>query len=393
MIEERDNSSVIQRWSQREGSTAGVRYASICWICSPRNDGEKAHVTIGWSLPDESGHQLSSGSWAFEVQTVAKPSGRIRSLPMVEESVGVLYPAVSSSLLELNDRCERLIADHLLLFAHYSLYGHANGVFEAVRAPGGCVDRLLVLGPRLPKLIGRLCYSHFTRRKTIAILSPRRVLGRRPRMSSGKWPDSSDQPDPPYYDDSAVRRWEKSDVSTGGEDTVGAFEIINGVGDGLGGQLIEKRNVGSAMWAAKASEIQELLAIDRAEIRAGVWQNVPVYLPIGMIAAIKAALVDSAERDAKQRWHILGGRMSELPLSDQQKWREFEHKLLTDTRFPPQLHNFVRCTALELFRKRESKKPESLGEFRLAARTTAEWNAALDELFVAVREQLGESVI
>lgn len=368
-------------------------YACICWMCNPQDDGTKARVTIGWSLPDDSAGKVMTGAWAFEVQSTPRPPGRARILPLVEEPVGVLYPSVSNKLLELNERCERLIADHLLVFAHRALFGQALDAIASLPPRGITSDRLLILGPRLPKLVGRLCYSHFSRRKTIAILSPRRDVGKRPRMSSGAWPSGADQPEPPYYDDSAVRRWQRSSVPSDGPETIAAFELINGVGDALGTQVFDIDDVGSSMWSNKAAALQALLDVDREEIRTGIWQNVPVFLPGGMNLAIKSALLNSAESQARERWSSIELTLKGSPPLEQQRWKEFEHKLSADRRFPSAIYDFARCAAFEVFRKRDGGITSASPRLRLAARTTEEWNSLLDRLVVAVREQLGESLI
>src|SRR5207253_2351826 len=110
---------------------------------------------------------------------------------------------------------------NILLMVHQLLFGQRIGIREEPwpNPDVGVVDTLLVAGPLLSKFTGRICYTHFTREKTIAILSPLSSMDELPARF-GIWEDS---PFPPYSEDVAVRRWHVRPTSAGTKESCCEF--------------------------------------------------------------------------------------------------------------------------------------------------------------------------
>lgn len=374
--------------SRRRNSAGLIRYASVFWLCEPLTDGEGARVTIGWSISLDSPLNQYAGAWGFDVRSHSALSPRTRELPFVEEVAGVLYADVSEKTRELNDRTERLIADHLLVFAHRVLFG--QGTIPNI--PGGVepVDCLLIHGPRLPKLIGRLCYSHFDRKKTVSVIAPRRGFGSPPRMSTGGWPPAHVHPDPPFYDDSAVRRWESHATgnSTSAKPRIAGFDLIVATGDGFGGKLIDTKNVGQALWGTKAQAIQSLLEVDRAQLRTAIWQNFPVQLPLGMHRAVSAAVIEMMSRKGQELWKAREVEILALPPGPQRDWNAIKKFLMKDPTIPKPLESLALCAGYERFKQLPPLDQAS----RKVARPPVELEDIADNVKGVLKNQVGESI-
>jgi hypothetical protein len=246
-------------------------------------------VAFGWSVGDDSGG-FEASSWGFRSKFPPAQEPVILPLPPVEEPHGLLYAEPSDTEKTTNERIERLLADNLLVFAHRVLFGQCRDALRAVRYSGNPVDVLLVFGPTLPKLIGRLCYTHLSRAKTIAVVASDVRLGSTPNQGSS-W---DRQPMPGYWEDSAVRRWR----AIGGADTSSAeprrrltFDIIIPVGDAIVSPAGQEGPSAIQVWNSKAERVKAILSAPGSVARVVSMRGVDVHVPRGVAAAAREALV------------------------------------------------------------------------------------------------------
>lgn len=259
-----------------------TRYAAVYWLFGPDWSTGRLEVALGWFV-----HPNATGSWGFTCESPVGGGTAIGPWPAVEESRGILFPAATDSERVTDVQVERLLADHLLLFSHRVLFGQAQTPLPDVKFDGSPVDVLLVFGPTLPKFVGRLCYTHMNRNKTVAIVGP--DIGRSsPAVAGSTW---EEQPAPGYWEDCAVRRWR---VMPGGAKvdnnrSVLGFDIVVAVGDGIGGRAISALPFATELWKGKASLVKQLLTSEQVRLPAPKYQA--IHVPRGIALAAQRALL------------------------------------------------------------------------------------------------------
>jgi hypothetical protein len=185
-----------------------TEYASLFWFYEASAAAESRGtlcVTTGWSVGG-GGAAWRQGAWRFALQLPAKPQLPFRPMADVEEVYGVLHRILSPSQKEANELLEREIADRVLIFLHRVLLGQKGILLQGLEKNFESVDLAMLWGPTLPKLVGRLCYTHFSRSKTVAVLEPEYLPLDPPLPPTGAW---QDDPEEPYWEDRAVRRWSR----------------------------------------------------------------------------------------------------------------------------------------------------------------------------------------
>ncbi len=196
------------------------------------------------------------------------------------------------------------------------------------------VDVALLWGPTLPKLVGRLCYSHFQRRKTVAVLEPDHVPSNPPRVPTaptGVWRDG---PEEPYWEDRAVRRWVRQSGDKASRDAyVRGFDLILPCADGVSGKLSGGELCGSQLWQEKAQTIKDLLAgrsgsLEREFDLTTPWSKVSLILPRGVKRAFRAAFLHRPALAADEQ-----AKSSEASLSGDEK-KQYEEWLRKLVRIP-----------------------------------------------------------
>jgi hypothetical protein len=159
---------------------------------------------------------------------------------------------------EWNAHLERLVADYLLFFIHRVFFGQCQKMWPALATFKGTVDNVLILGPTLPKFRGRVCYSHFSRSKTLAIIAADTGHGLPPDMGRGEW---IGEPSPPYWHDYSARCWklngERNNDHQGNR--CKSFEIVIPTGDGFSGKLYPGGTAGTSLWREKFEKVKHIL--------------------------------------------------------------------------------------------------------------------------------------
>jgi hypothetical protein len=266
-------------------------YAAAFWRCDPISD-EKAIITVSCSMPNKEGKYVSVvKSWSKELPSPVKFKPKIIPLPAMEEA-----RRASPYDEAWNDVMEREVADRLLLFAHRALFKQCGKLFQGFQdfSNFGLVDNLLVFGPELHKFTGRICYSHMQRKKTVAIIAPDCQKNQTPTQSIHGW--EGIKPVPSFSVDCAARKWDRSKTTQSKSKTkecLAAFQIIVPTGDGFNSvsQGTSKLDRGQRLWESKAGEVQNILSNDRHPVHLALWNNVKIYMPIGLkIAAHNAIL-------------------------------------------------------------------------------------------------------
>jgi hypothetical protein len=227
-----------------------------------------------------------SGAWTLRTNLRTQEQVALAILSPVEETHGAMFHKPTDFEERLNAHVERLISDWLLFLAHRMLFGQCRALEPNIP---GTTDLLLILGPTLPKFVGRICYSNLSRKKTIAVLAPAAESGEIPEQSSLKW---TQNPIPRYHHDCARRRWVASDGLNRSElRRVSAFDVIQPVGDGLAGEITPTLVGGPRLWQSKAALVQNILDTDRLEARFAIWKNESVFVPRGIKSAMRTALL------------------------------------------------------------------------------------------------------
>ena len=279
-------------------------YASAFWSFERCRDAEEAKITIGWSMP-LGGMEFRSGATTFRTKFGGPESGQDSVLPFVEEPLGIVHHKPTSEEEEWNSHLERLAADYLLFFVHRALFGQCRRMWDRLasgqlKGEPDVVEQVLIFGPTLPKFRGRICYSHFRRDKTVAVLAPECPIGRLPNQSNGVW---RSEPIPAFWHDSSARRW----FAARGENTsqrglrLSSFDLIIPTGDGLSGRLIADLPRAVTLWREKATLVQNILDRDRELVRLAVWQNSELFLPRGVARAVRAAVLGEVLSQATTR--------------------------------------------------------------------------------------------
>lgn len=296
-------SNVAGSWKLRP--VDGIRYGSVFWLAENSADNRSLTVTIGWSLPKDHPYDYLSKAWQFNVDSLPETDGWKFWLPGVEEPLGVAFAEPSEAQYKTNEHCERLIADYLLLFAHKALFRQCEKTLPYPDDQLQEVDTLLVWGPTLPKFVGRVCYSHFSRSKTIAVISPRPRTGLLHAQTGGDWNPSSS---PPLWEDASVRAWFRNEgaegVSKSEVEKIASYELIVPTGDGITNEanLSESTLFGQKMWDQKRAKIEEIIDEDDPKSTAIVdaWQGRKVRLPLGLAHAVRVAYLTSLNCTAKR---------------------------------------------------------------------------------------------
>ncbi len=271
----------------------GLQYASLFWFVGETSFRGELPVTIGWSI--ERGPDSRSGAWRFGLHLPTVPQVPFKPMADVEDAYGVLHRVPSAVQNEANAHLERELADRLLVFLHRVLLGQRI-TLPALEDNFEPVDVALLWGPTLPKLVGRLCYSHFQRRKTVAVLEPDFIHTNPPKLPDppkGVWREG---PEEPYWEDRAVRRWvRQSGHKALLRDThVRSFDLILPCADGVSGRLSGGEFCGSQLWQEKAQTVKDVLAgkVGNLETEfdlAASWAKVSLTLPRGVKRAFQAA--------------------------------------------------------------------------------------------------------
>jgi len=279
-------------------------YASAFWSFARFADSKEARITIGWSMP-LGGLEFRSGATTFVTKFGGVEPVQDSGLPFVEESLGIVHHMPSLEEEEWNAHLERLAADYLLFFVHRALFGQCRRMWEhlaggQMHGEPDVVDNAFIFGPTLPKFRGRICYSHFRRDKTVAVLAPECPIGRLPPQSAGAW---KSEPTPAFWHDSSARRWVAAGARSANEGgpRLSSFDLIVPTGDGLSGKLIAGLPRAATLWREKATLVQNLLDRDRELARLAVWQNSEVYLPRGLARAVRAAVLGETLSQATAR--------------------------------------------------------------------------------------------
>ena len=270
------------------------RYASVFWRNRMVEDKNTISANIGWSIPSTSGDQLESGSIVITNRIDAVTEPTVNLLPIVEEAIGIVHPKPSKRQQERDERYERLVADYLLFMMHRAFFGQCDEFFGPAMKNAGTCDVILYFGPILPKFIGRICYSHFTRNKTLAVIAPDCRLHEMPVMSRGLW---KAEPRPSFWYDCAVRRWDTDSVETQ-PPRIASFQIAVPTGDGVSGRLSPSLCLGSTMWKDKAQKIQDILDSDQEKVNYALWSNSDIFLPSGMAKAVRAVVLNEKLKEA-----------------------------------------------------------------------------------------------
>ena len=385
-------------------SKAPAQYASVFWKCDYLHAKRSAEVTFGWCLlggASGTGEPPRRGAWVLSRSLTPEFVFESAGAPLVEEAIGVFARALSRDERQFDHRIERLIADNLLLFAHSVLFAQRPKAPPDGWPPPdiGAVDTLLVIDPELHKYRGRICYTHFNRRKTVAIIGP--ALSR--DMSPAEANDWEEHPYPPLSDDSAVRRWRVRRSAWQRKGLLGEFAIIVPTGDAVVGTPSEDSLNGGLLWTSKAETIKALLHHDWQPVRLKYWDECPVFLPLGMREAARCAALYGPGRKATETKQSIkdsdeAGSFSEFERTLQEvssvaalredvgdillirSWRKYRHErhLLRKARGPSQRSIFETTLA---------------GEKMQEAETKVDVAEAAEQAIRELKEELGEDAI
>lgn len=370
-----------------KGNESAMRYAAAYWVCLPNWSTGRFEVAFGWAISRDVG-----GSWGISFDSAGHdlPVG---PWPEVEEPRGILFPAATASERVVDEGVERVISDHLLLLAHRVLFGQARNALPHVNFPGPPVDLLLVFGPTLPKFVGRLCYTHMSRAKTIAILAPN-LRGSVADVSGADW---EEHPAPGYWEDCAVRRWRVRGTVNGvnpERDSVLTFEIIAPVGDAIGGRPSSESPIGAKLWEYKAALIKHV-------VRHGMRAPLPLpndqttFVPVGIALAARNAFLYWPSAHARARVREV---KRAHPECQQDVFPEIEIKIRTlGSKIPSGVEDMVRAgayTRAAAIRANAALPPRGNGSRRLAARKASASaliaNVAVADALKAVLRDYGE---
>ena len=241
---------------------------------------------------------MGRGAWGFSRQFVPEPLRERRESALVEESVGVLARSLSRDEEHFNDQVERLIADNLQFVVHSMFFAQRPKGPPSGWPPAnvGTVDTLLTMAPELPKFRGRVCYTHFNRLKTLAIISPTETENEQP-VRLKDWEES---PDPPLSEDSAIRRWRVRPSASRKRKPSCEFAIVIPTGDGVAGRQYDDLPTSGLLWKGKAERIETLLQEDCRRVQLVYWRDRSVLLPFGMRHAARSALLYGHHRQAEE---------------------------------------------------------------------------------------------
>ena len=372
---------------------APLEYASLFWFHGSTSSEGTLPVTIGWSIGGGRA-QWRQGAWQFALRLPAMPQVPFRPMADVEDVYGVLHRIPSESQRVANESLEREIADRSLIFLHRVLLGQRKIPLAGVEEDFDSVDIALLWGPTLPKLIGRLCYSHFSRNKTVAVLEPEYLPAELPRKPTGSW---REDPDEPYWEDRAVRRWSRDDGGIGGvtlEASVSAFDLVLPCADGVSGILgSDVGRSGRLLWREKAQTVNDLLAGKRGLLETCdlvPWREPTVALPQGVKLAVRAAFMYAPAKDARESLDGIEGRLTAGGLS---LYNECSQKLQAQ-RIPDDAKMVIlQRVAAQLPLRPVQRSGES--QQALAARTRADKSAEklIGQARTAARRELGSDAV
>jgi hypothetical protein len=303
----------------------------------------------------------------------------------VEEAIGALYPQPTELQREVNARCERLIADYLLLFSNRALFGPKFGMLPAIPAGASTTDVLLIYGPALPKFIGRVCYSHQHRSKTVAVLAPTGAL-RAEHPKSLVW---SDEPEPPRWHDFARRRWtSKAPLRLGGSVAIGSFDIVSAVGDGITGRYLPGLPCSTHMWQEKSDVVRKILAANCDLVGLYPWVETKIWLPMGMAYAAREAVIAWKTSTIRTRPTVTSGVSA----------ADLDGAIARRNDLPVRTHDLVRRVVATRSAEPESAQhrgrlaPRASSAYRLAARTSPA-DRLVSEAVDSLRDELGDFVL
>lgn len=335
--------------------TARVPYASAAWQCQPLPDKDEARVSIAWSVPiDDLKYQ--SGVTIFLTKFPKRVERSEAFRPFVEESLGIIHHKPSPAEQEWNAHLERLVADYLLFLVHRVFFGQCEKMWPALATFRGKLDNMLILGPTLPKFRGRICYSHFSRSKTLAVISADARHGLPPAMGGGQW---IGEPSPPYWHDYSARTWRLSDeLNDRSKNRCKSVEIVVPTGDGFGGRLGVGGTVGTSLWREKFDRVKSIVDEERESVRLSMWSNQEVFLPHGLAQTVRVlALADAVRMAETRRTQILKSATAEEKELDA---TAREHAPQTDpSTEQPDIRSLIFCRSIET---RSKLLPQSLAK-------------------------------
>jgi hypothetical protein len=277
--------------SSKGPSEKEAKYASIFWCVEETQKPNEKLVVVGYSFPDD---KKGKGAWDFKYKYESDlTTDGYTSLEYVEEPIGIMVPLLSKTETGVNESLERLIADQIMIFIHRALFGQFTEAFELIDPKIPPVDIVLVYGPLLPKLVGRICYTHFTRNKTVSIIAPDTKPGKSPRQEM----DWEIEPMPALWDDHSIRRWSlKVGATSKAEDSspVCAFDLIIPVGDAVVGKSIHGNAAGD-LWIKRATCVKKIMKNPVTIVKSPYWNNEELFLPKGMALAIQQAFCRRSE--------------------------------------------------------------------------------------------------
>jgi hypothetical protein len=333
--------------------TARVPYASAAWQCQPLPDRDEARVSIAWSVPlDDRKYQSGVTTFLTKFPKSVERSEAFR--PFVEESLGIIYHKPSPAEQEWNAHLERLVADYLLFFVHRVFFGQCEKMWPALVTFKGKLDNMLILGPTLPKFRGRICYSHFSRSKTLAVISADARHGLPPAMGDGQW---IGEPSPPYWHDYSARTWRLNDEPKDrSSKRCKSVEIVVPTGDGFGGRLDAGGTVGTSLWREKFEKVKNIVDDEREPVRLSMWSNQEVFLPHGLAQTARVlALADAVRIAETRRAQILKSATpeeKELYATAQKRAPQADRSMEQ-----PDIRSLVFCRSIETHLKRRAAKP------------------------------------
>jgi hypothetical protein len=305
-------------------------YGSAFWLCDHDVEMNVLRVTIGWALQDHSGALGLCSSIPFREPRSAG------ILSAVEETQGAIFHKPSDFEEQMNAHAERLTSDWLMFLTHRMLFNQCKGIDSSI--PSGETDIFMVYGPILPKFAGRVCYSNFTRKKTVAIIAPSIRHGEVPEQNSFSW---TKEPNPRFCHDCAQRSWTTDPDGNDGKNLrrVASFDLLEPVGDGFSGRILGTSSVGPAKWLAKSEEIQKILDQDREELKLAFWKNHSVYLPRGIKSAAIAAFCQREIDRSQDRFNQikLGPKFQEIFEAGQQKMSSEAEGMRVDHRLKKEM--------------------------------------------------------
>jgi hypothetical protein len=367
---------------------ARIPYAAAAWHCQALPDKEEARISVAWSVP-LANFEFRSGVTSFRTKFPTTVQRSEAFLPFVEEPLGVMYHRPSPAEEEWNAHLERLVADYLLFFIHRVFFGQCQKMWPALAPFKDNVDNVLILGPTLPKFRGRVCYSHFSRSKTLAVIAADTGHGLPPDMGCGQW---TEEPSPPFWYDYSARCWKLNGEQN---DRLGnrckSFEIVIPTGDGFSGKLYTNGTAGTSLWREKFEKVKHILDTERESVRLGMWSNREVFLPKGLAQAVrvlaladavrtanvrKAQILKSASEEEKQLAATVGRR---APMAD----RDTEQ---------PNIHPLVLCRAIETYTKRRASPPVADAR-RLASRDMGDYDVSVDLTFEDIKKEFGANLM